>query len=109
MRKQEPIGRRMRQQESVVRASRGAPQPKSPALREPSGRAAATCHLVPPRPAHDLRGSMAPYSDITEPAIRALVDRFYAKARRDAVIGPVFNEAVADWDEQLDNLYAFWS
>jgi hemoglobin len=52
---------------------------------------------------------MPPYSDITEPAIMALVDRFYAKARRDPLIGPVFNDAVEDWDEHLGKLYDFWS
>jgi hemoglobin len=44
---------------------------------------------------------MAPYSDITEPAIAALVDRFYEKARRDPLIGPVFNDAVQDWPHHL--------
>jgi hemoglobin len=52
---------------------------------------------------------MTPYPEITEPAIVALVDRFYAKARRDPLIGPVFNDAVEDWDEHLCKLYAFWS
>ena len=52
---------------------------------------------------------MAPFDDITEPAIAALVDRFYAKARRDPTIGPVFNNAVDDWDEHLHKLCDFWS
>jgi hemoglobin len=39
----------------------------------------------------------------------ALVDRFYAKARRDPLIGPVFNQAIEDWDEHLEKLCAFWS
>ena len=52
---------------------------------------------------------MALYDDITEPAIAALVECFYAKARRDPVIGPVFNSAVDDWDEHLEKLCAFWS
>lgn len=52
---------------------------------------------------------MAPYDTITEPAITTLVDRFYGKARLDPVIGPVFNNAVADWDEHLDKLHDFWS
>lgn len=52
---------------------------------------------------------MAPFAEITEPAITALVDRFYAKARRDPLIGPVFNNAVHDWDEHLRKLYDFWS
>lgn len=52
---------------------------------------------------------MPPYETITEPAIAALVDRFYGKARQDPVIGPVFNNAVHDWDEHLHKLYDFWS
>jgi hemoglobin len=52
---------------------------------------------------------MAPHSDITEAAITALVDRFYAKARLDPLIGPVFDQAVEDWDEHLQKLCAFWS
>ena len=52
---------------------------------------------------------MAPFSDLTEAAIAALVDRFYAKARRDPMIGPVFNDAIDDWDEHLHKLYDFWS
>ena len=49
------------------------------------------------------------FDTITEPAIAALVEGFYAKARRDSVIGPVFNSAVDDWDEHLEKLCAFWS
>jgi len=52
---------------------------------------------------------MPPYKTITEPAIAALVDRFYGKARQDPLIGPVFNNAVHDWDEHLHNLHDFWS
>ena len=52
---------------------------------------------------------MAPYDSITEPAIAMLVERFYGKARKDPVIGPVFNAAVADWDEHLAKLADFWS
>ncbi len=46
---------------------------------------------------------------ITESAISALVDRFYAKARRDPTLGPVFNAAVENWDEHLHKLCDFWS
>ena len=52
---------------------------------------------------------MPPFDDITEPAIAELVDRFYAKARRDPMIGPLFNNAVSDWDEHLQRLNDFWS
>lgn len=46
---------------------------------------------------------------IDEPAISALVERFYGKARRDPMIGPVFEAAVDDWDEHLAKLSDFWS
>jgi hemoglobin len=50
-----------------------------------------------------------PSEAITEPAIAALVTRFYGKARRDPAIGPVFENAVEDWDEHLAKLCDFWS
>lgn len=46
---------------------------------------------------------------ITEAAIATLVNRFYGKARRDPMIGPLFETAVADWDEHLAKLSDFWS
>jgi hemoglobin len=46
---------------------------------------------------------------ITEPMIRSLVHTFYARVRIDALLGPVFNRAVQDWDAHLDKLCAFWS
>lgn len=52
---------------------------------------------------------MSVFDTVTEPAISALVERFYAKARRDPVIGPVFSSAVEDWDEHLRKLCDFWS
>jgi hemoglobin len=52
---------------------------------------------------------MERFTEITEPAIAALVARFYAKVRFDPLIGPVFNNAIDDWDEHLRTLNAFWS
>ena len=46
---------------------------------------------------------------ITEGMIRDLVHDFYAKVRRDEVLGPIFNGRVDDWDAHLDKLLAFWS
>lgn len=46
---------------------------------------------------------------VTEPMIRDLVNRFYARVRRDAVLGPVFNSAIDNWPAHLDKLCAFWS
>ena len=52
---------------------------------------------------------MERFAEITEPAIAALVARFYAKARLDPLIGPVFNNTIEDWDAHLRTLNAFWS
>lgn len=38
-----------------------------------------------------------------------LVDVFYDKVRRDAVLGPVFNPLVHDWNEHKATLVRFWS
>ena len=46
---------------------------------------------------------------ITEERLKSLVDLFYAKVRRDPLIGPVFNGAIDDWPGHLDKLQAFWS
>lgn len=46
---------------------------------------------------------------ITEHALHILVDAFYAKVRRDPLIGPVFDRAIADWPGHLEKLQAFWS
>lgn len=48
---------------------------------------------------------------IDEPLIRTVVDRFYAQAREDEIIGPVFKSAVSDerWQDHLDTIVDFWS
>lgn len=46
---------------------------------------------------------------ITEAEIASLVDRFYVKVRVDPEIGPVFNDAVQNWDVHLALLKDFWS
>lgn len=47
--------------------------------------------------------------NITEPMIRQLVDAFYVKVRADAVLGPVFDAKIDDWDAHLAKLSDFWS
>ena len=48
---------------------------------------------------------------LDEAMIRAVVDRFYADARRDPVIGPVFNRVIAPeaWPQHLSTIADFWS
>ena len=44
-----------------------------------------------------------------EAGITRLVHAFYARAREDWLLGPVFEAAVQDWDGHLDTLVRFWS
>lgn len=44
-----------------------------------------------------------------EAALPVLLARFYARVRRDAELGPVFDGAVEDWDRHLATLADFWS
>src|SRR3546814_16250661 len=41
--------------------------------------------------------------------IEDLVHRFYARVREDALLGPVFEERVADWGSHLQRMCSFWS
>jgi hemoglobin len=53
----------------------------------------------------------AQYNEVTEATIKLLVDAFYARVRRDATLGPIFDAAIADaaWPVHLEKMYAFWS
>ena len=46
---------------------------------------------------------------IDEAGLERLVHAFYARVREDAELGPIFNDAIADWPEHLARLTAFWS
>lgn len=46
---------------------------------------------------------------IDDAMIERLVRTFYARARLDPLIGPIFAKAVKDWDEHIARLCAFWS
>jgi len=43
-----------------------------------------------------------------EAALRALLADFYARARADELLGPVFAAHVTDWDTHLEHVTAFW-
>ena len=46
---------------------------------------------------------------IDEALIELLVRTFYARARRDAVLGPVFESRIKDWEPHLRTIVDFWS
>lgn len=57
-----------------------------------------------------MTDSQALHATATDEAIHALVDAFYAKVRRDAELGPVFDAALHDrWDAHMPKMYDFWS
>lgn len=45
----------------------------------------------------------------TEEEISKLVHEFYAKARKDPSLGPIFEEHVIDWDAHFVQMTNFWS
>jgi hemoglobin len=47
--------------------------------------------------------------DINEEGLNRVVTAFYARIRRDAELGPIFNDAIQDWPEHLEKLTDFWS
>jgi hemoglobin len=46
---------------------------------------------------------------ITEAMIERMVRGFYAKVRQDAVLAPVFEARIQDWEPHLEQMFAFWS
>jgi hemoglobin len=50
-------------------------------------------------------------TDITEESIAQLIDRFYTAIRRDPVLAPIFETAIAEaeWPEHLATMRKFWS
>ena len=45
----------------------------------------------------------------TERELAQLVQAFYTAVRADAVVGPVFNRSVSDWDLHAAKVQDFWS
>lgn len=46
---------------------------------------------------------------IDEAMIKKLVHAFYDKIRTDALLGPIFNERISDWEPHLNRMCDFWS
>ena len=54
-------------------------------------------------------GSLARETGIDEAMIERLIRAFYARVRKDPLLGPVFEARIADWEPHLENMFAFWS
>lgn len=46
---------------------------------------------------------------IDEDMIDRLVHAFYDRVRKDELLGPIFDQRIADWDLHLQRMCAFWS
>ena len=45
---------------------------------------------------------------LTGAVIDRVIKAFYLEVRQDALLGPVFNEIVEDWDAHVEKVSAFW-
>lgn len=46
---------------------------------------------------------------IDEALIERVVRAFYDRIRADALLGPVFEDRITDWEPHLQRMFAFWS
>jgi len=58
---------------------------------------------------NDIRAKLAENSGIDEAMVDRLVRAFYAKARVDPDLGPVFNARIQDWEPHLRTISDFWT
>jgi hemoglobin len=56
-----------------------------------------------------MTAEIAEKTGITEAMIERLVRGFYAKVRSDALLAPVFEARIRDWEPHLAQMCAFWS
>lgn len=49
------------------------------------------------------------HPDIDDASIGVLIRTFYSRARGDELIGPIFADAVEDWDHHIETITNFWS
>ena len=57
----------------------------------------------------DIVAEISQRTGITEAMIERLVHAFYAKVRADAVLAPIFDAYIRDWEPHLQRMCAFWS
>jgi hemoglobin len=46
---------------------------------------------------------------INEKMIERLIRGFYARVRQDALLAPIFESRISEWEPHLENMFAFWS
>jgi hemoglobin len=56
-----------------------------------------------------LTEGIARRTGIDEAIIERLVREFYGRIQRDALLGPIFAERIADWEPHIRQICAFWA
>lgn len=76
-------------------------------IKEPAMSASTTvsCHASTAR---EAKREAALAIGVDETFISSLVDRFYARVRDDALLGPIFDQRIEDWPFHLDRMKRFW-
>jgi hemoglobin len=62
-----------------------------------------------PERREEITAQIVARTGITEAMIEQLVRAFYDKVRADAVLGPIFEARIRDWELHLAQMFAFWS
>jgi hemoglobin len=62
-----------------------------------------------PRDRRQIIEGIVARTGIDEPMIERVVRTFYERARCDALIGPIFESKIHDWEGHIARLCAFWS
>jgi hemoglobin len=66
-----------------------------------------TLRAVSARP--EMTAELMERTGLDEATLDRLVRRFYGRVRHDALLGPVFDEVIDDWEPHLERMVAFWS
>lgn len=65
--------------------------------------------LTGPERRERITAEIMAQTGIDEAMIEGLVHGFYARVRADAVLGPIFEARIRDWEPHLAQMCAFWS
>jgi hemoglobin len=57
----------------------------------------------------EMTAAIMAETGLDEDILHDLVHSFYARVRRDTVLGPVFAARITDWGSHLDRMVSFWS
>ena len=68
-----------------------------------------TSEMTPQERRAAITAEIQARTGVDEAMIERLVHTFYARVRKDALLAPVFDAVISDWDPHLERMCAFWS